>query len=105
MTMKHKYSMLDVISHPIKMYKQNKKAKEEAERKRLKADEREKVRDYKQYRQRMLNSPCAINGFSNCNEKCVHFKEGGIGFCDRFKDYWPAGYYVVKPSCKLWTTK
>lgn len=46
----------------------------------------------------MTNKPCAINGFNNCSEKCVHFYKGKV-IKNTFKG---DGYFHRSPRCKLW---
>jgi len=73
-----------------------------AEQIRLEKDKANCITQYQAELSSMVNSPCAINNFTNCSKKCVHFYEG---IPSMFSDWGSLGgkqYNYVKPRCRLW---
>lgn len=55
----------------------------------------------KKKREKMLSSPCALNGMNNCSAQCVHFY---VGFVSKNPDLYAEGFFPTHedPKCKLW---
>lgn len=51
--------------------------------------------------EKMLKSPCAVNGMRACDSACVHFRRG---YAFTFPDLRTGElrYFAESPGCKLW---
>jgi hypothetical protein len=49
----------------------------------------------------MLSAKCAINGFKNCSNECIHFNEGSVFLLENVYHV-SDKYLMIRPICKLW---
>lgn len=53
-----------------------------------------------QSKDEMLTRPCAINGMRNCEERCVHFRNGFVSAVPHING--GLAQWIEYPKCKLW---